>query len=526
MLLTLIAFLPIFLLLVLMAVLRWPASRAMPVAWVFTVLVGIFAWSVPSSVLAASSLKGAFVAVEILLIVFGAVLLLRLLEKGGAIGVIDRLLTSVSPDRRVQAVFVAWMFGSFIEGAAGFGTPVAFAAPLLVSIGFPAIAAVIVALVANSTAVTFGAVGTPILLGIGSILPEGMQYLLSDVSLASALLHAIIGTFVPLAMACILTRFFGANKSWMEGLSVWPYAIWAGLCFTVPYYLSARFLGPEFPSLVGGIAGMLLLGMTTKVGLFVPKTAWGFPRTWPKEWETPRSARRVHSPIPLWKALLPYCLVAVLLIITRLRELPVGTMLKKASIVIPFAKYAISPFYSPGFVFILVCIVVWFLYGMTRRDVMVAVDDAFVRLWKPLVALVFAIATVQIIMNSGSNTAGLPSMPWVIGNAFASFGSVFLLLSPLLGVIGSFIAGSNTVSNLLFGPFQLETAITLGFAPFVVLALQSVGGAVGNMIAVHNIIAASATAGLYGEEGRIIKMNIVPAVVYALLAGMLAIVLF
>ncbi len=502
----------IFLLIVIM---KWPASRAMPVAWLITAVLSILVWAVPVAGIIASSFKGALIAIDILFIVFGALLLLRTLQKGGAIEVIDRALAGLSQDRRVQAIIVAWLFGSFVEGAAGFGTPAALAAPLLASIGFPAIAAVIVSLVANSTAVSFGAAGTPLIIGISTVLPEQLKYLLPEISVTSALLHAIIGTFVPLAMVCILTRYFGKNRSWKEGIAIAPYAAWAGLCFTLPYYLSAKFFGPEVPSILGGIIGIALLAITTRLGMFVPKTPWTFAGHKEK-------ALSFKTSLPLWKAFLPYALLGILLVVTRIREFRIGEFLKQIAVSIPGADYTFTPLYSPGFIFLVVCAVSWFLYGLSEKDAASSVANAFIPLKNPTIALVFAVAAVQLIMNSGSNLSGLASMPSIIGNALANFGRLFIYFSPFLGMLGSFIAGSNTVSNLLFGAFQLETAIAVGLSPALVLALQNVGGAVGNMISVHNIIAASATVGLHGEEGRIIRINLIPAISYALLAGIIA----
>lgn len=511
----LFALLPIILIFVLIVIMKWPASRAMPIAWLAAAVISVFVWAVPFAGIIASSFKGALIAIDILFIVFGALLLLRTLQKSRAIEAIDQTLTNLSSDRRVQAIVVAWLFGSFVEGAAGFGTPAALAAPLLASIGFPAIAAVIVSLIANSTAVSFGAAGTPIILGINTILPESMKSLLPEIAITSALIHAIIGTFVPLMMVCILTRYFGAKKSWKEGLEITPYAILAGLCFTIPYYFSAKFFGPEVPSIFGGVIGLVILAMTTRAGLFVPKKSWTF--------DGHKAKNAVYTTdMPVWKAFFPYILLGILLVITRIRELGIGDLLKRVAINIPGADYTFTPLYSPGFMFLTVCAITWGLYRLSEKQVASSVANAFKPLKNPAIALVFTVAAVQLIMNSGNNLSGLESMPAIMGDALANLGKAFIYFSPVLGMLGSFIAGSNTVSNLLFGTFQLETALAVGLSPIIILALQNIGGAVGNMIAVHNVIAASATVGLHGQEGHIIRINLIPAICYALLAGIIA----
>lgn len=166
----LLAAIPIAAILVLMVGLRWKATRAMPVAFLITLLLVIWVWQTPYNWILATSLNGIVIALKIILIVFGALTLLFTLRECGALAVINSGFESISPDRRIQTIIIAWLFGAFIEGSAGFGTPAALVAPLLLSLGFPALAAVMVALIANSTSVSFGAVGTPTLIGVGSSL--------------------------------------------------------------------------------------------------------------------------------------------------------------------------------------------------------------------------------------------------------------------------------------------------------------------------------------------------------------------
>ena len=162
----LLALLPILTVFALIVLFRWPATKAMPVAFLLTCLLALTIWKVPILQIAAASIDGLVTAGSILYIVLGAILLLNLQEESGAISSIRRSMYLISPDRRVQAIIIAFLFGAFIEASAGFGTPAAVAAPLLVAIGFPAMAAVMVSLIIQSTPVSFGAIGTPILIGI------------------------------------------------------------------------------------------------------------------------------------------------------------------------------------------------------------------------------------------------------------------------------------------------------------------------------------------------------------------------
>ena len=185
------------------------------------------------------------ITVTVLWIVFGAILMLNTLKHTGAITAIRGGFTNISPDRRIQAIIIAWCTGAFIEGASGFGTPAAIAAPLLVAIGFPALAAVLLGMMIQSTPVSFGAVA-PHPGGhqqgldnqaIGHTLSAGgssWDIYLQQVTTNVALIHATVGTLMPVLMVMMLTRFFGRNRSWTEGLSILPFAIFAGLAFTVP----------------------------------------------------------------------------------------------------------------------------------------------------------------------------------------------------------------------------------------------------------------------------------------------------
>ena len=207
--LALLAFVPILSAAILLVGFRMPAKRAMPISFVVTVLIAYLFWNIPADFLAASTIQGLFITFDILYIIFGAIVLLNLLNYSGAIGVIRSGFMDISEDRRIQVIILVWLFGSFIEGAAGFGTPAAVVAPLLVGMGFPAFCAVMLGMMVQSTAVTFGAVGTPILVGItggiqsaeltAELASSGLQFeqYIQLVTNKVVLLHGITGTTRP-----------------------------------------------------------------------------------------------------------------------------------------------------------------------------------------------------------------------------------------------------------------------------------------------------------------------------------------
>ena len=276
------AFVPLVLAAVLLVGLNWPAKRAMPMVLLVTVLIALTAWDMTFNRVLASSLQGLVLTGAILWIIFGAILLLNTLKHSGAIKAIRGGFANISPDRRVQVVIVAWLFGCFIEGASGFGTPAAVAAPLLVALGFPAMGAVMLGMMVQSTPVSFGAVGTPIVVGVqGGLDKAGLSAKLiangSDwetfyrlITSEVAITHALIGIAMPMLMCIMLTRFFGRNKSWTEGLAIAPFALFAGLCFVIPYAAGGIFLGPEFPSMIGALVGLVIVVPAAKAGFLLP----------------------------------------------------------------------------------------------------------------------------------------------------------------------------------------------------------------------------------------------------------------
>ena len=532
-LLILAAGLPIVLLFLLVVIFKKPAIIAAPAAFFATIIIALFAWGMPLVWISASFIKGLFVVFEILLIVFGAILLLNILRSSGAFRAIETFLAAISRDRRIQAILIGWFFVSFIEGASGFGTPAVLAAPLLAFVGFPPLAAVITALIGNSTAVTFGAVGVPITIGIA----EGISGIFADAptivaaaARQTAFIHMFVGALVPLILSVSITFFFG--RSLRKGLEIWPYAIFAGFCFTVPYYLTAIFWGPEFPSILGALIGGLIAISFTKKGFLVPKEAWDFPLDWKEDWGRPLQSKSESLPsVNVVKAVFPYLFVAALLLVTRLNVFGVGDYLAGlafgiSGIFATTVSHSLNIFYSPGFLFIITAFIFSYYFRIKSVERKQAFFKTLRQVKNPAIALIFIIGIVQILIFSGNNINDLPSIPAYLAGLVTEVGRAWIFVAPFVGALGSFIAGSSTVSNLLFSSLQAETALAVGLSPILILALQGVGSAVGNMIAIHNVVAALATVGVLGREGAVIRKNLIPVVAYLILASGLGFILF
>ena len=542
------ALIPILLTVVLMVKFNWPAKKVMPIAWGAAILLAGGVWKMPVQWLTGATVFGMLSAFNVLLIVFGAILLMNTLKNSGAMKVISSTFYGINPDRRIQAIIVAFLFGAFIEGAAGFGTPAALAGPLLVGLGFPPLAAAMVALVANSTPVSFGAVGTPILGGVATVLnnPEtiaqmeasGLTYaeFVHKAGLWSAIPHAIIGTFVPLFLVMMLTKLFGEKKSYKEGLEVAPFAIFAALCFTIPYITIAYFFGPELPSLTGGLIALAIVITAAKKGFLCPKTPWDFPHKskWDENWSGVAEtavAEESKPSIGFVNAWMPYILVSLILVLTRIPAIGLKSILTSPAVTLSWKgilgtklNYSLQYLYLPGIVpFIFVSILTIFMHKMKPDEVKRTWSLSIKQVIPAAIALGFAVAMVQVMLNSGNNTSGMMGMMIALSGAAADmFKGVWPIFAPFIGILGAFMSGSNTVSNVLFTSFQYGVADQIGLSKLVIVGLQVAGGAAGNMICVHNVVAACTTVGVLGKEGEVIRRNAIPAFVYALGAGIIA----
>ena len=572
-LLALFAVCPILVALILMVGFRWPSTRAMPLAFLTGAALAYFVWKLTPIQIGALFIQGVINAIGVLIIVFGAILIYYTLQYSGAMETIQAGMTKVSPDRRVQAIIIGYMFGAFIEGAAGFGTPAALATPLLLGLGFPPLCAAVLCLVFNSFPVTFGAVGTPVIMGFDSLKDIGMQALQTSDSTVlfkmigqyATLMHVPMAFILPIFLLGFMTRFYGKNKSWKEGFAAWPYCILAGICFCIPYLLIAWLAGPEVPSLIGGAAGLGLLIWLTKLGVCVPKGIWQFEAqsAWPSSWSGSIQASDVtefKENMSQIKAWMPYILCGIILVVTRvpffgLKKLMNGVLtigcgkvtLGWESIlgVVERIKPDGTPqmldakidlLWLPGTIpFILVALLTIALHKMSKDKVAGAWKTTCQKMVAPTIALIAAVSLVSIFRGTGMTTelladgSKMPSMPLAMATVCASvIGQAWPAVAAYIGGLGAFITGSNTVSDMLFANFQWDVAQQLHYnvkQSIAILSAQGAGGAMGNMICVHNIVAACAVSGLIGREGDILKQTVWPFLLYSVPVGIVACVL-
>jgi len=506
----LLALLPILLIVILMIGLGWSAARAALVGLGVTVPIALFAFgfglpggtetelSVPAA-FGGAALEATFTAATILWIIFPALCVFELLSRQGAFEALRQALGRLTDDPRVLAIMVAWFFGLFLEGAAGFGTPVALTAPILVSLGFSPVKAVTLALVGHAAGVSFGAIGTPVFAQVAATeLPA--------ISIAgqTALLHVLMG----LVLLTIVHRLAAADVAAgvYAGTSNGLGTILLGAgAFLLPFYLVAVYLGPELPTLVGALMGGLVFGW---VFYSVRSRADGVPDGKPTDFAG------------LWKASLPYVILLVLIVATRL----IGPLQDAAQSLVVEWRFAdefsgrFEPLYHPGSLLMAGFVLGGLLMGSSFADMRRAAGAAARRLVLVVVALVAMLTLARIMVHSGMIAELAEASAMIVGQGWP-------LLAPTVGVLGSFVTGSATASNILFTDFQTATARALDLPVLQIVAAQGFGAAIGNMVCPHNVIAGAATVGIVGREGEVLRRTALIGLLCAAVGGVVVMAL-
>jgi len=514
-----------------------PSAIAFALAALLTYLVRLWYFKTSPSLAHAAIVNGLLQALTPISIVFGAILFFIALERSGAMRTLRLWLDGVSGNPVAQLMIVGWSFIFLIEGASGFGTPAALAAPILVGLGFPPLRVAVLCITMNAVPTSFGAVGTPTWFGLGSLGLEQSDLL--EIGLKAALMHSLAALLIPL----IALRFVVEWKEIRRNLLFVELSILASV---LPMIAVAAF-NYEFPSVVGGMTGLLTtiflarrsIGLADEQAKSPRSTA---PRVQPAGNQN-YQANALHSGDVI-RALTPLLVIVGILLVTRisffgLRQLltsetpwvslqlgRLGVFSLSPSLVFQLQgilgqdlhwSYALLyvPFILPFFVAAALALVLYGRQASVFREVAI---ETFARLRNPVIALFGALVFVQLLTIDGPRASTR-----IIGDALANgTGDLWIYFAGFLGALGSFFSGSNTISNLTFGPIQLRIAQDLGLSVTTMLALQTVGAAMGNMIAIHNIVAVCAVLGLKDQEGAILKKTFIPTLGYGIILAALA----
>jgi lactate permease len=514
-----------------------PSTIAFALAALMTYLVRIWFFKTSPNLAHAAVVNGLLQALTPISIVFGAIFFFVALERSGAMQTLRLWLDGVSRNQVAQLVIVGWSFIFLIEGASGFGTPAALAAPILVGLGFPPLRVAVLCIVMNAVPTSFGAVGTPTWFGFGSLGLAESQLL--RIGLNAALLHSVAALVIPV----IALRFVVEWKEIRRNLLFVELAVLASV---VPMALVAAF-NYEFPSVVGGMIGLLTTIFLAQRGIGLTKDE---AKTVSAVTPSSQSAGSQTSDASflrsgdILRALTPLLATVGILLLTRIPFLGFRQLLTSEAdwVVIPAGRLGIFslspslvfqlrkilgedlhwsyallyvPFILPFFVAAVLALV---LYRCPAAVLGQVAKETLARLRNPVIALFGALIFVQLLKIDGERASTR-----ILGDALASgTGDLWIYFAGFLGALGSFFSGSNTISNLTFGPIQLRIAQDLGVSSTTMLALQTVGAAMGNMVAVHNIVAVCAVLGLKNQEGAILKNTFIPTLVYGIMLAVLA----
>lgn len=506
-----LAAVPILTVLILMVGVGWSAVRAGVIAAVGTVIIAVTTfdfgdaddpYGIPGGVVGVLAEAG-WVTLTVVAIIGPALAVHELQQRTDATGVLRESLARLTPDPRVAALLIAWFFALFLEGAAGFGTPIALAAPFLVAAGFRPVEAVSAALVGHAVGVSFGAVGTPVLAQV-----TASGFTAQELARATVPYHTILGWLLVVVVVVLIGRAVP------DGGPPWRWGGVAAVSFFVPYFLIGRFVGPELPTLGAALIGAaVFIGvvLVTRSRAETSQPSHDIDRVNPDN--GPHAGRASFG---FASAASPYLALITLVLITRLigpvRD-PLFDLVVEWELFDSFVG-SVRPLYHPGVLLPIAFAVGAVVQGAAPSDVRGAIATTNRRLIPVVVALMGMVTIARTMSQSG--------MTDELADAAAGVGGAWPLLAPAVGALGTFVTGSATASNILFTDFQVATANATGQAALPLLGAQGFGAAVGNIICPHNIVAAAATVGLSGREGEVLRRTLPVAIVYVAFGGLLA----
>jgi len=488
---------PIAAILGLMLGLHWSAARAGAVALALTAVLAVLVFdfgapgAAPLQSFAGVAAEGAFLTLTILWILWPALALHRLQQTRGAIDTLRASLTRLTGSTALQALLVGWLMALFFEGAAGFGTPVALAAPLLVGLGFAPVPAVVLALLGHAVGVSFGALGTPVLAQVALTGLDGLQ-----IAWRTALLHTLLGS--------VMMVFFVRTLAASGHRPGWRWAALAAAGFLVPSMVLAALLGPELATLGGALAGGALFIAVLRRRAVNPVARAA-------------NAEASGAATGLAHALAPYGVLVVGVVALAVAKLwpPVAEVLSGVQIAWQgYGGYGgrMQPLTHPGTLLLASLLIGAWLQRVPLREVAAALTHSARQLVPVTLALLAMLLLSRLMLHAGFigtlEQAAVqlvgPAWPWV---------------APAVGALGSFVTGSATASNVLFTSLQAQTAQALALPVTAIVAAQGFGAAVGNIVCPHNIVAGAATVGLAGRESEILRRMLLPCAIYLALGG-------
>ena len=501
----LLAFIPLLWLLISLGILKMPAYKACLIGLVLSFIIAVIGWGMPFLLSIKAALEGVVLALwPIIWVILAAIFTYNVTLKTGAMETIKGFMASLSGDRRIQALIIAWGFGGFLEAAAGFGTAVAIPASILIGLGFNPFFAAVICLIANTVPVAFGAVGIPI-----TTLAKVADVDVMQLTYYTALQLTPFVILVPMALVMILTKSISGLKG------VISTALVAGFTFAIPQLLVAKFIGPELTAIVGSIVSMFCTAMWARIS--PPKEVWKFPFEDKAAITAKAAVVSLKDQMIAWS---PYVLLFVLILGTSkfFPDINSGLGQVKSMLAIydgPGGKpMSVDWLVTPGTLIMLAAIIGGLVQGASPSALVETFGKTVVRLQKTIITIVAIVSMAKIMGYSGMIAA--------IAVALAQLtGKFYPLIAPAVGALGTFVTGSDTSANVLFGALQKQTAIAIGADPTWVTASNTTGATAGKMISPQSIAVACSATGQEGQEGAILAVTIKYCVIYVILVGIL-----
>ena len=509
----LLAFLPIFCFLICLLVFKLKGYQASFITVIVASVVAFYAYGMPFSLIGASFVQGFAQGMwPIAWIIIAAIFLYKLSVKSGSFEVIKESVMSITPDHRIQVILIGFCFGSFLEGAIGFGGPVAITAALLVGLGLKPLNAAGLCLIANTAPVAFGAVGIPIIAMSNLVGVE--QY---EISAMVGRMLVPLSLSVPFFIVFLMDGVKGVKETF-------PAVLVAALSFTITQFISSNYLGAELPDIVSAVVSLACTTIFLK--FWSPKNIFRLDDLTDFSHHTQLEFGKV------FKAWLPFILLIVCIIVWTQPWFKAffdkGAVFDYTKVALSFNNIEGSIVDSAGkalslnmdinlialqagTAILVAALLTIFFLRIKSNIVEEALGDTLKEMAMPCITIGLVVAFAFIAKNSGMSTT--------LGTAFATTGDAFSFFSPVIGWIGVFLTGSDTSANLLFGPLQQAAATSLAVPEALFLAANSVGGVVGKMISPQSIAIACAAVGLVGKESDLFKFTLKYSVGFIILIG-------
>lgn len=467
-------------------------------ALAIAIFIALLIYGMPLKLAMLSTLHGSLYGLfPISWIIISAVFLFNVTVKSGQFEVIKSFMASITPDRRLQALLIAFSFGAFLEGAAGFGAPVAISGAMLVGLGFNPLYAAGLCLIANTAPVAFGSVGTPII----------MASRMSDIP--ELAISQMVGRTLPLLSLLIPFYLVTLMSGFKKSLEVMPAILVSGISFAFVQWFTSNYMGPMLPDILAGIASILSLLLLLKY--WKPKSIWRFK----EEPSLQTSVEIKYTSLQILRAWSPFIIMTLFIIAWGFQ--PVKDILNSIGFIkfkipglenailqpdgnpLPIKAFDFNYLSTPGTAVIFAALISIPLIGISIRESIKIFGATLKQLMFPIITIAAVVGYAFI-----ANYAG---MSITMAGALASTGALFPFFSPILGWLGVFLTGSDTSANALFGKLQAQTADTLGFDPLVTVSANATGGVTGKMISPQSIAVGAAAVGLVGKESDLFRFT-------------------